>query len=131
MTFATTMLDDGALRTSDEGFEVDVHLSWYRSLPLSSVLDIELTVAGERVARDELRFGVNGNEYTLDELAERWDEIWFVLDPAILRCPRQLVAPGEEAEVTVRLVLRIPYILIGPDRPLEFAQERTRTLEAR
>ena len=35
MTFATTMLDDDGLRASSDGFEVDVHLSWYRSLPLS------------------------------------------------------------------------------------------------
>src|SRR3954471_11180371 len=122
------MLDDDALRAAAEGFELDLHLSWYRSLPLSSVEAVELTVNGEAVARDEIRFAVNGHEYALDELADRWDEIWFVLDPATLRVARPLVRPGDEADVTVRLVNRIPYILIGPDTALRFAQERTRTL---
>ena len=131
VSLAASMLDDDALRAVDDGFELDVHLNWYRSLPLSSVETVELTVNGEVVPRDEIRFAVNGNEYSLDELSERWDEIWFVLDPATLIVRRALVRAGEEAGVTVRLANRIPYILIGPDRALRYATERTRTLVAR
>lgn len=125
------MLDDDALRATPEGFELAVHLSWYRSLPLSSVEQVELDVSGERVAREEIAFALNGNEYALDELAHCWEETWFVLDAAMLRVARPLVRPGEEAEVRVRLVNRIPYILIGPDTALRFGQERTRRLVAR
>jgi hypothetical protein len=125
------MLADDALRVGDGCVELDVYPSWYRSLPLSSVQAVELTIDGELVPPEEIEFVVNGNEYALPQLAAKWDEIWFVLDPATLRVRRPLVAAGREVEVTVRLVNRIPYILIGPDRPLVHATDRSRRLVAR
>lgn len=130
MSLAASMLDDDALRADDDGLELDVHLNWYRSLPLSSVKTVELTVNGETIARDEIRFAVNGGEYALDELPEHWDEMWFVLDAATLRVGRPLVRAGEPAEVHLKLGNRIPYILIGPDTPLEYVTERSKTLVA-
>jgi hypothetical protein len=55
-----------------------------------------------------------------------------VLDPATLRVehPRAVEA-GQRVDVTVRLGVRIPYILVGPDRPLEVVSERSQTLIAR
>ena len=131
MGLAASMLDDDALRAADDGFELDVHLNWYRSLPLSSLDTVELTVNGEGIAREEITLSVNGNDYALDELADRWEEMWFVLDPATLRVPRPLVRRGETADVSVTLGTRIPYILVGPDRPLEVVTERSKTLVAR
>jgi len=131
MSFAASMLDDDGLRVTDDGFELDVHPNWYRSLPLSSVSTIEVAVNGEHISRDEITFSVNGAEHGLDELAERWDEMWFVLDPATLRVRRQLVRSGETADVRVRLGNRVPYLLIGPGRPLETVTEVATSLVAR
>jgi Domain of unknown function (DUF6379) len=128
VTLAAAILGDEALRATPGGFELDLHLNWYRSLPLSCVKAVELTVSGEPVRRDEITFVVNGRELSLDELAELWDEVWFVLDAATVRVARPLVTAGERAEVRLRLVSRIPYILVAPDTPLEYASERTRTL---
>jgi hypothetical protein len=115
----------------DGGFELDIHLNWYRSLPLSSVETVDLTVNGETVSREEITFLVNGHEHTLDELRERWDELWFVLDPATLRVQRSLVRPGAAAEVRLRLGNRIPYILVGPNTAFECISEREQVLVAR
>jgi uncharacterized protein DUF6379 len=131
MSLAASMLDDDALRAVDHGFELDVHLNWYRSLPLSSVKTVELTVNGEAIPREEIAFLVNGEAYSLDELSQHWEEMWFVLDPATLRVQRPLVRAGEPADVSVRLGNRIPYILIGPDQALEYISERSTTLVAR
>jgi Domain of unknown function (DUF6379) len=131
MSLAASMLDDDGLRAVDAGFELDVHLNWYRSLPLSSVQTVELTVNAETIPREEIAFVVNGSEYALDELAERWEEMWFVLDPATLRVRRRLVRSGETAEVGITLGTRIPYILVGPDRPLENVTSHVKTLVAR
>jgi hypothetical protein len=125
------MLDDDALRAREDGFELDVHLNWYRSLPLSAVKTVELTVNGETIPREEITFAVDGNEYTLDDLASHWDEMWFVLDAATLRVRRPVVRAGERADVSIRLGNRIPYILIGPDQALEYVSERSKTLVAR
>ena len=131
MGLAASMLGDDALRATDDGFELDVHLNWYRSLPLSSLDTVELTVNGEGIPREEITLSVNGNDYALDELTERFEEMWFVLDPATLRVPRRLVRCGETADVSVTLGSRIPYILVGPDRALEVVTERSTTLVAR
>jgi Domain of unknown function (DUF6379) len=132
VSLAASMLDDDALRVAEDGFELDVHLNWYRSLPLSSVKTVELTVNGEAVPRDDITFVFDGTEHALDDLSAHWDEMWFVLDPATLRVRRsQSLEPGAEADVTVRLGNRIPYILIGPDQALEYVTERTKTLVAR
>jgi hypothetical protein len=131
MSLAASMLDDDALRATDDGFELDVHLNWYRSLPVSSVKTVELTVDGETIPRDEITFVLDANEYALDDTPNHWDEMWFVLDPATLRVRRPVVRTGEEAEVSVRLGNRIPYILIGPETPLEYVSERSKTLVAR
>ena len=131
MSLAASMLADDALRAGDDGFELDVHLNWYRSLPLSSLKTVQVTVNGEAIDRDEITWVVNGAEHRLDDLSEHWDEIWFVLDPATIRVPRPLVKAGDSAEVTVRLGNRIPYILIGPDQALEYVSEKSKTLVVR
>jgi hypothetical protein len=91
----------GEVRPVADGFEVDVNLNWYRSLPLSCVATLEVTADGEDVP-----FTFNG--YTLDELKDRWDEYWFVLDPATLRVRREI-----PTEVSVRIGVRIPYLPHG------------------
>ena len=131
MSLAASMLADDALRAVDGGFELDVQLNWYRSLPLSSVQTVELTLNGETIPREEIAFALNGNEHSLDALAELWDETWFVLDPATLRVRRPLVQAGEAADVSIRLGSRIPYIFTAPGRPLEYVSERSERLVAR
>jgi hypothetical protein len=86
--------------------ELRLRSPWYRALPLSCV-DVELTLDGERVSNDRIRVNVNDHDYTLDELNERYDEFWFVLDPARVRVSG--VDPGDH-RVAVRLGLRIPYL---------------------
>ena len=77
-----------------------------RSLPLSCI-DVELTVDGEQVAPERIRFHVNDRDHTIEELNELYNEFWFVLDPLRLRVDG--IAPGAH-EVTARLGLRIPYL---------------------
>jgi hypothetical protein len=132
MTLTAGMLGDDGLRAADEGFELDVHLNWYRSLPLSSVEAVELTIDGEQIPRAAITFVAYGTAYALDDLPEQWQTYWFVLDPATLRVrhPRAVEA-GQRVDVTIRLGTRIPYILVGPDQPLEIVSERSQTLIAR
>ena len=79
---------------------------WYRALPLSSI-GIALTIDGNEIAADRIRFHVNDRDYTLTELEERYDEFWFVLDPGRVRVAA--IEPGEH-DVDLRLSLRIPYL---------------------
>jgi hypothetical protein len=119
MTLEATVLGKDAVRSTPQGYEVDLHLAWYRSLPLSCVEDVAINIDGRAVPRDRLRVVRNGSELTLDELADKVDDWWFVQDPLTVRVPDPAPKrPGSEAEVSVHLATRIPYIIIGPDRAL-------------
>jgi hypothetical protein len=70
MTLEANVLRDNAVRATASGYEVDVHLAWYRSLPLSCVEDISVTVAGRTVPRDDTRVRYGGRELALNDLAD-------------------------------------------------------------
>jgi hypothetical protein len=114
MTLQARLVGDDALRVVPGGFELDIDLNWYRSLPLSCVETLELTVDGEPVARDAIAF----DGHSLDELADRWNEYWFVLDPATVRVRRPL---ANARELKIRLGVRIPYL----GHPVVYTSDRT------
>lgn len=119
MTLEANVLRDDAVRATAGGYEVDVHLAWYRSLPLSCVEGVSLAVAGRTVPREDVRVRYGGRELRLDELAGLVDDWWFVQDPLTVVVPDPAPAdPGTESEVVVELATRIPYIIIGPETAL-------------
>ena len=98
---------------------MDLHLAWYRSLPLSCVEDISITLAGRTASGDALRVLRGGRALTLTALADMVDEEWFVQDPLTVFVPDPSpLAKGTETEVQVTLATRIPYIIIGPEKAL-------------
>jgi Domain of unknown function (DUF6379) len=100
----------GPFRRTGEGYDVPLRFDWYRSLPLSCVAALTLTLDGEPVAAEDMAFHVNDRDHALDELAELHDEFWFVLDPARIRVRTdEPLAPGEH-DIAVELSMRIPYL---------------------
>jgi hypothetical protein len=119
MTLEATVLGKDAVRATPQGYEVDVHLAWYRSLPLSCVENVSITIDGHEAARDQIRVLRNGSELKLDELPDLVEEWWFVQDPLTIKVPDPSPKKrGSETEVQVHLATRIPYIIIGPDKAL-------------
>ena len=132
MTISENILVEDSLRALSTGFEVQVLLNWYRSLPLSCVQTLELTVDGQPVPRAQVRFLINGRERSLDELNDLVDEDWYVQDKATLRVQRSLaVKPGESHDVALKLGSRIPYIVTGPSSALEQVSTLQRQMVAR
>jgi Domain of unknown function (DUF6379) len=119
MTLEANVLRDDAVRATPGGYEVDVHLAWYRSLPLSCVENVSVTLAGRTVPREDVRVRYGGRELTLDDLTGMVDDWWFVQDPLTVVVPDEAPRePGTESEVVVELATRIPYIIIGPEMAL-------------
>ena len=132
MTISENILVEDSLRALSTGFEVQVLLNWYRSLPLSCVQTLELTVDGQPVPRAQIRFLINGRERSLDELNDLVDEDWYVQDKATLRVQRSpAVKPGEAHDVALKLGSRIPYIVTGPSSALEQVSTLQRQMVAR
>jgi hypothetical protein len=111
------IIEENSLRAYKEGFEIKVRLNWYRSLPLSCVSVMKLSIDGEIILPERISFIFNDQEYKLNELPELVNIYWFVQDSAILRASMHgKFTSGETHEVEIGIALRMPYIPIGPDK---------------
>lgn len=102
-----------AQRGGRTGVQVTVRLTDYRSLPLSCVAGIEISVDGTAVDPAGLVLIVNGEAHRLPDLRERTDLWWFVLDPAELFIPLETPLEPGAHEVTGTLHLIVPYATVG------------------
>jgi hypothetical protein len=97
-----------------------VGLPWYRSMPFSAVLGIELTVDDEPVP--ELTLRVDDAPVAVEALVALEDRSWFLQD----RCALEWAAPVPAAalvDVVLRVRLQLPN-LVGPDgSPVHVLQE--------
>lgn len=119
MTLEANVIREDALRRTPTGYEVDVRIAWYRSLPLSCVENISFSVAGKQFTKDKISVLVEGSPVALTDLASMTDQWWFVQDPlTLLLMDDAPLEQGSDAELSVSLATRIPYIIIGPNFPL-------------
>ena len=127
MTLEANVLRAQSLRSTPEGYEVDVHLAWYRSLPLSCVENISIKIAGKEVPSEQMRVRYLNRSLRLDELGELVDDWWFIQDPLTIDVAcSDARESGAEVELEVELATRIPYVIIGPDMALV---QRTRAIK--
>jgi hypothetical protein len=104
------------LRLTDDGFEFDIRIPWYRSLPLSSVQAIEVTLDGQPVRPEAIFFQLYGERLALNELPNLFTTWWFILDPATLHIKHDgSLREGERHTVELHLGFKIPYMMIGPN----------------
>lgn len=115
MATHNSLFSEKDVRRTDDGIAVSVQLPWYRSLWLSAVDDVAASVNGTPVARDDLRFELEGRTYRIDELPEQSETLWFVADrPDVLIRLDEVPAPGEKLTVEVVLTMRLLYMQIMP-----------------
>lgn len=132
MGLAVKLVEDDSLRVTPDGYEVQVRLPWYRSIPLSCIEQVRIALDGVWAEPEATSFGVNGATYRLADLAALPDESWFIIDPATVHVssPGHLTT-GEPHTVEVELAFRIPYIQVGPGTFLVRADRLSTTLIAR
>lgn len=92
---------------------VTVRLTSYRSLPLSCLERIELSIDGVPVDQADLTFVLGPTSYRLDQLGLRSDAWWFILEEAELVA--RLAAPLGDGDHVVEgtLVTVEPYVSNG------------------
>ena len=122
------VIEDGSLRATESGFEIKLRFKWYRSLPLSCLENLQLSVDGQPVDPGAISFGINGNEYRLHELSDKVEEFWFILDSAILSVDQPgRVKSGESHQIDVVFGMRAPYIAIAPGKFLTVLNKQSTT----
>jgi Domain of unknown function (DUF6379) len=95
------------------GWQVGLRLPYYRGQVLSAVEDIALTVDGNKVPREDVRFSVRGRTWTLDELETTYDQRWEFGEVAHVSVAGAGLAPGRHS-VTAAVQLRISYLPWSP-----------------
>ena len=106
------LLDDALARTAD-GVALRISLPWIRSLPVSSLQDLEVSIDGTPLT--DLRIRPGGD----------W---WFLQDRLVVEAAHRLDDGPHEVAVSFRLL--IPYLQAGPDGPLILPFHHARTLVA-
>jgi hypothetical protein len=110
-----SLFSDADVRRTDDGLAVSVQLPWYRSLWLSAVDDVAVTVDGVPVPKESIRFELQGRSYRIDELPEQSETLWFVADrPDVLIRLDEPPAAGRRITVEVVLTMRLLYMQIMP-----------------
>ncbi|MDR2381792.1 MAG: DUF6379 domain-containing protein [Bifidobacteriaceae bacterium] len=64
---------------------IPLRVPWYRSLPLSSLETLEVSVEGKPI--EDVHLEVNGESSSLAQLAQRSTEYWFVQDTGFVPVP--------------------------------------------
>ena len=117
MATGDTVLTDDSLLRRPEGLGIALTVPWYRSLWLSSVTDITVSVEGREIPKDHLRVELGERSFGVDELQEQWDVLWFIQDRLVVVVPMdEPPAEGEQIDVEVTVDLRLPYMQIAPTK---------------
>jgi hypothetical protein len=97
----------------EAGFLVRILLPSYRSLPLSCIDRVELSLDGEAIDPKDITLILNGYSHKLDELGKLSKIFWFILDKADLFIKRkEPLRPGKH-EVAGTMVTVEPYMTAG------------------
>ena len=109
------LIEKNSLESTQNGYELQIRLNWYRSLPYSCIENVNVKINQEPVNDNEITFRINGHLYTIPELAELVEEFWFVQDTTTIVINQQgKVKPGDTAQLDVRIAVRAPYIPTAP-----------------
>jgi sugar phosphate isomerase/epimerase len=109
------LIDDASLRTHAEGLALSLTIPWYRSLWLSSVGTLQVTIDGETVLQQDLAFELDGVRYAVADLPEQSDVLWYLQSHPLLIVRRPTpIALGETHDVVIHGELRLPYMQIAP-----------------
>jgi hypothetical protein len=112
------VLVDSQISVQSGRAKIDIGMPWFRNLPYSSILELSLELNGTPITSDEIELSVEGKYRKIAELAQFTEQSWFLQDRATIEFP----APanlGESVDCTVNLLLLIPNMFMGPDKPLE------------
>jgi Domain of unknown function (DUF6379) len=114
MTMAEGMVRHDALSVREGRLALAVHLPWYRSLPLSCLESVDVTVDGNAAAVRSLH--APGFAGRVDE-AGASDVAWDLRDPLDVSLDFA-GRSGDMHQLTVAIAVRIPYIQQAPGVPL-------------
>lgn len=143
MAFAMRMNLNGSIVKKDtfrnmyiggkkNGFEFDVQLAYYRGHYLSDIDSLQVILDGEKMPQEAVTFELNGKEMPVYKLTYAVTEFWSQVVPAKIRVIKKGDVEDGEHELDFRLMMRVPYMQIGPGHdfmPLDSGEKVTVTVK--
>ena len=97
-----------------KGFAFKGRLPYYRGLGLSMIEDIQVAIDGDDISRQDVRFEVHGNTYTLDEMETVYDDRWNFGEKATIIALKEGDLGEGPHEVSFAVRMRISYLPFVP-----------------
>ena len=116
MTMVDHVLREDSLHATDNAMLLEVGLPWFRSLPLSCVNGLIVTIGDQQFKTHELQIELNGKFIELQSLPESDLGEWFLQDRKLIKIPTS-INRGELQKVRVQFEMVIPNIFPTPDKP--------------
>lgn len=92
------------------GFSFTTKLGYYRGLGLSMVEDLKVSIDGEALPREAIRFDEGDGPLTLDEMETAFDRRWPFGAPATITVAHPGGFPAGEHRLALQQRLRISYM---------------------
>lgn len=92
------------------GFKFGARLPYYRGIALSLVEDIAVTVDGEDIPKEKIKFNAHGNTYTLKEMEAATEDRWNMGEVAHILIEKEGGLSKGEHKVFLLLNMRIAYL---------------------
>lgn len=96
------------------GFFFDLQLAYYRGHYLSDIDCFEVYLDGRKMPQEGVTLELNGKEFTTWQFAHAETEFWSQHALARVNVLSTEDIPAGEHELTLKLMLRVPYMAIGP-----------------
>ena len=116
MTMVDHVLREDSLHATDNAMLLEVGLPWFRSLPLSCVNGLIVTIGDQQFKTHELQIELDGKFIELQSLPESDLGEWFLQDRKLIKIPTS-INRGELQKVRVQFEMVIPNIFPTPDKP--------------
>jgi hypothetical protein len=115
MMFDKYLIDAASLRNTGPaeaptGFAFEAKLGYYRGLGLSMIERLEVSIDGETLPRDAVRFDEGPGALTLDEMATAYDRRWPFGTPATILVDHAGGFPAGEHDLGFIEQLRVSYL---------------------
>lgn len=108
--FDKYIIVEDSLRSTADGFAFDAKLGYYRGLGLSMIDDLAISVDGEAVPRDDVRFDEGNGPLSLSEMEQVFDRRWPFGAKATISVKQQGPLPAGTYHLGLKEVLRISYL---------------------
>ena len=127
----TDSFKDMYINGEKNGFSFDVQLAYYRGHYLSTIEVLEVYLDGELMPQETVTFELKGKELPVYKLKYAVTEFWSQVEPATIHVIRKGGVSSGEHELELKLMIRIPYMQIGPGHtfmPLDSGDKVTVTV---